>query len=832
MTGTTTGQHARSGGTGESGEQPPSAGSGTRAQRSPQRRDHPRRLLGIPETGPARWVLALAVVGSVMAAAPALGNVFLDTSWFPPALLVVVFTAFLPALIRRYPRLALYAPIAALAGWSMGLTLVFFPATAYVGLIPSAATVRAAVNLTGEAASILMVSNAPVPTENAIIFVICAGLGFAAMLVDTLAITVALPAASAFGLVLILLPSALTTQDGLSVLSIVGAAIGYMLILGCCRWYAPDGKPRPGANRAASGTLRRALVLGTAVVLVIGVLPGLIPGFTSGTFPQGSRLGHVGNVGALDPMISLGNDLRSQSNSVNMTYLTSAPGSLYMRMSTLEDFTGKTWKPSAVPENLSQDMGTLAPTFGPNTAVPRTTTTTWVSLAALSTNWLPSPLRPTKVEGLSGSWTWEPSTETIHGDALTSQKPYQVTSDMPGLTPDLLRAATQKPNAGLDPVFTKLPDNMPGIISKTVKDVTVGKNTPYDRALAISDYLRSGAFTYSEKTPVEKGYDGAGMNVIAKFLEVKAGYCVHFSATMAVMAREVGIPSRIVVGFAPGSQITNNVSIDGVTLQGYQATGRDAHAWPELYFEGLGWVPFEPTPSRGVVPSYAVASVAPVTSQNNSDLLNGADNRPDASSGATDTATATAAAADPLVHAPETPPQSRFRTVLLVLLLALLALASPAVTRALVRRRRLALIRGTDSGRADSARNPRPTPEELAWRELLATATDYGYRRDLALTPALQGAHIAVMLGASTEHDVEVIRTAYEKWAFAPHAAAHVQTHGRSAAPVPGVPGVPGSRADLADALERINASLQSGAITWIRVRAALLPSSLWYRSH
>ena len=176
---------------------------------------------------------------------------------------------------------------------------------------------------------------------------------------------------------------------------------------------------------------------------------------------------------------------------------------------------------------------------------------------------------------------------------------------MPQLSRALLAAATKEPRADLDPAFSALPENVPAIIGTTARTVAGNQPTPYGQAMALQDYLRSGSFTYSLDTPVQDGYDGSGMDVLAKFLDVKSGYCIHFSAAMAVMARELGIPSRIAVGFAPGSTTGQTETVGGRALNGFEATGRDAHAWPELYFQGLGWVPFEPTPSRGSVPEYA-----------------------------------------------------------------------------------------------------------------------------------------------------------------------------------------------------------------------------------
>jgi transglutaminase-like putative cysteine protease len=770
-----------------------------------------RRHLGTAETGPARWVLATAIFGAVMATSLSLNGVLLDNSWFPRAILVTAFTVLPPALLRKYSRLSPYAPIGALLGWFMGLTLAFFPGTAYLGVIPSLGTVHAAVNLASDAATTIMINSTPVPLDDGITFVVCAGLGFVALLMDTLAITVAMPATSGLAIVLVLLPSSLTTSDGVGTVGFIGAGAGFLLVLGCCRWYAPEGRLRAGANRAASGTLTRAAVLGAAVVLLMTLLPAVVPGFTQGVFPQGSRIGSPGDVSGLDPMISLGNDLRAQSGAVSMTYMTDAPGAEYMRMSTLEDFSGKTWKPSAVPRNLSSALSGLSPALRANDAVPSVQTTTAVTIVNLTSTWLPAPLSVTNVDFLRGRWTWNPSTQTINAvSSTTADQQYVVTSAMPQLSPELLRAASQKPAPGLDPLFSKLPNNVPSIIKKTAQEVTAGKTNPYDQAMAIQDYLRSPAFTYSVKTPVQEGYDGAGMNVVAKFLEVKSGYCVHFSSAMAVMARELGIPSRIVVGFAPGTATDETGTLDGKATTGYEVAGRDAHAWPELYFEGLGWVPFEPTPSRGVVPSYAQAPATPNTNPGTNDQLNGSNSRATATAAPAPTTAAPTAA--PAVA--ETAPPARIGATLVAGVLVLLALASPAFTRVLVRRRRLALVRGAGSGGAgssDGPRDPRDGPQMLAWRELRSSAIDYGHRHDPSLTAAQQGRAIIDLAGQASAADVELIRDAYEQTVYGPPSGASAV-----------------GRDDLADAVERVSTAIAAGATPLARARAVALPPSLF----
>ena len=92
------------------------------------------------------------------------------------------------------------------------------------------------------------------------------------------------------------------------------------------------------------------------------------------------------------------------------------------------------------------------------------------------------------------------------------------------------------------------------------------------------------------------------MEIIATFLNARSGYCVHFASAMAVMARSLDIPARVVVGFLPGSARL----IDGEGS--FEVTTHDLHSWPELYFDGIGWVQFEPTPGRGELGDYADVS--------------------------------------------------------------------------------------------------------------------------------------------------------------------------------------------------------------------------------
>jgi transglutaminase-like putative cysteine protease len=112
-----------------------------------------------------------------------------------------------------------------------------------------------------------------------------------------------------------------------------------------------------------------------------------------------------------------------------------------------------------------------------------------------------------------------------------------------------------------------------------------GAHSTYDVVSAIESYLKAN-YAYSERTPARRYPLEAFL-----FLD-REGYCQQFAGAMALMLRMDGIPARVAAGFLTGSY-------DSATGS-YQVGAVDAHSWVEVYFTGIGWVPFDPTPPRSV----------------------------------------------------------------------------------------------------------------------------------------------------------------------------------------------------------------------------------------
>ncbi|MCZ2403264.1 transglutaminase domain-containing protein [Paenarthrobacter sp. Z7-10] len=630
------------------------------------------------------------------------------------------------------------------------LTLEFFNSSSFLGLIPTRATLAELGPLLRLTSDTVIGGVAPVDPRPGILLVTCVGLGLATLLVDVLAVSLSMPAASGLGMLAVLLVPALVKVDSVGPLGFLGAAAGYLLILACSQRVAPHNSDR-SLPAAAGGLGRRAVGIGAAAVVVTVLLPLAIPGFSSGTFPEGSHFNPFGKVSGLNPMVTLGNDLRNPNSQGQMFYATDSATPVYLRSTTLEDFAGNSWEPTdrtgqrrLDPSRMNDDVSTAAVING-------TVSTTEIDSQDFSSPWLPAPYAPLSVNGLDGRWTWDPETLSIRGlDANSAHQKYTVRSVMPELTRKALSEVVNAPRDSLDKQFVELPKDTPEIIRSTALAITGTAPAPYDKAMAIQNYLRGPDFTYSEQTPAKQGYDGSGMDVLATFLQVKSGYCVHFAAAMAVMAREAGIPSRIAVGYAPGRVTGTKVVSNGTVLTRYAVDAHDAHAWPELYFEGLGWVPFEPTPSRGQVPAYAQAPVVPgadITNPDDSLTPNSASRSKPSPSDAPAVPTTTGGGGQADLG-------STLRTVTwpaLGALLVLLILASPYLTRQHLRRQRMALLQSGSresssgkplgrssiggsgrrigrpgAGRAEWSAAAAPDPAAVAWAELEDLAGDYG----------------------------------------------------------------------------------------------------------
>lgn len=165
---------------------------------------------------------------------------------------------------------------------------------------------------------------------------------------------------------------------------------------------------------------------------------------------------------------------------------------------------------------------------------------------------------------------------------------YRADSLIPHINESQLRAANQDYPDRIERNYLALPDDLSERVRILARDLTATEATAYDRALAIEQYLRQ--FTYDLDLPPPP----ADKEISDYFLfELQRGYCDYYATGMVMLARAAGLPARLATGYIGG--------IFDEQAQRFQVTADLAHSWPEIYFPGHGWVPFEPTAGRAAI---------------------------------------------------------------------------------------------------------------------------------------------------------------------------------------------------------------------------------------
>lgn len=174
---------------------------------------------------------------------------------------------------------------------------------------------------------------------------------------------------------------------------------------------------------------------------------------------------------------------------------------------------------------------------------------------------------------------------------------YTVLSALPAVSQEQLRAAPPATSPQLAP-YLQVPETTPRRVRELAGIIARGKVNAYDQAKALESYLRT--YTYNLDIPEPPD----NQDVADYFLfDLKQGYCDYYATSMVVMARILGIPARLAIGYAPGQ-------LDQETGW-FTVTEADAHSWPELYFPGYGWIPFEPTAAQPVFVWQEKAAASP-----------------------------------------------------------------------------------------------------------------------------------------------------------------------------------------------------------------------------
>ncbi len=160
---------------------------------------------------------------------------------------------------------------------------------------------------------------------------------------------------------------------------------------------------------------------------------------------------------------------------------------------------------------------------------------------------------------------------------------YSVVSNVPVTDARTLRLTHPPGPIVSDPIYVQIPAEMPERVGELAHRITAGATSEYDRVVAVQSWIRRNT-TYDLDVPD----DPAGVDSVDHFLFVtRTGFCEQIASSLAIMLRTLGIPTRLVTGYGPGERNP---------LTGYfEVKQSDAHAWVEVFYPGIGWVPYDPT---------------------------------------------------------------------------------------------------------------------------------------------------------------------------------------------------------------------------------------------
>ena len=710
-------------------------------------------------------------------------------------------------------------PLRALAGLAtylaallVYLNVLLSPARSFVAVVPTPASIRHLASLVQQGTAATKYQPL-VPATHGVLLLAAGSIGLAAIVVDFLAVRLHRPAIAGLPLLVVYLAPIATTAKvgGLGgAIAFLLAAAGYLALLASDGRYRLRGWGRvvtvwhySGEDERLGGADMGALAatgrrIGLAAVCAALVAPLLLPGLTLHQLFGG----HGGNggdhvaVGLPDPVAELRGLLTRSSPRRVLTYRTTAVnGENYLQVYVLNyDPAASEWDLVRPAASRAVGIGPLQPAPGlaggtPQLAVKTTVTIPEVAGFSAPIYFLPAPYWPRQVH-VTGSWRESASTLMIYsGDPSTSGLHYTVTSGEIEPTAAELEAPQHVPTA-IATSYLGFKSAATPQLTKIAQQVTKGKKTEFDKAVALERYFLSSRFSYSLQSNVANSPQG-----LLSFLNVtKSGYCQQFAFAMSVLARLVGIPSRIAIGYTAGRPGPGGTWV---------VSTADAHAWPELYFTGVGWLRFEPTPAgadgqeTAVEPSYVTA--AGTSGGGPKDHGGGVSTGPGSA-----TASAKPGLRPPHVQVPNTgsvpltaagskgggPPVG-----LIVLAVLVLAAVTPGAARVVTRRRRWR------SASDDAAL------ALAGWQELCADLEDYGLRCRASESPRALARRICSVSGIGAEAGQALTRIAsvVERARYAPVPAA-----------------ADAIRADVT--LVRRGLARSSGRAA--RLRAALLPAS------
>jgi transglutaminase-like putative cysteine protease len=527
-------------------------------------------------------VVCIARAVLTFAATLGLARVYADASWIVP----VAFAAFLPHALQEFAARRRWGGLLTLvvllaAGWWLAM-LVDDPGTTFLGM-PTPSTFATFFQDLGHAPNELRSAVVPVAVGGpALLLAVIATYVVGALSEWTARRFDAPIGAIGPSVALFISIAALGQGRWAPTTACYGLAVlVYLLVL----HYEELTERRSWFHTA--GSKRSRLLTGGAaaaafIVLVAIALGPAMPGADGEPLLDYRSLGEGGQGSVLTaspPILTLHDKLTQPAKKELFTVHTNDGKGWYWRVIALDHLSDDTW---TVPPTDSESASKLD---RPQNLPRSHRSVQQFDLGSLDAVWLPAAYRPTSIT-LHGAQVVPKSLTLYLASGALSDLRYTVESEIPQPTEtELLRVRPRDLRDQAD--LTQLPDNFPDRVRNLAREVTKNAHTPYEEAVALEQFFGAqNGFTYTLDTNLH-----SSSRALEAFLfETKAGFCEQYAGAYAAMARSIGLPTRVAVGYQRGTQ-----QQDGT----WHVTNHDAHAWPEVWLgDEIGWYAFEPTPGR------------------------------------------------------------------------------------------------------------------------------------------------------------------------------------------------------------------------------------------
>jgi transglutaminase-like putative cysteine protease len=298
----------------------------------------------------------------------------------------------------------------------------------------------------------------------------------------------------------------------------------------------------------------------------------------------------------LDPFISIHAQLTDDAP-VRDLFEVETSDPQYWRLLTLDQFDGDEWR-SSDPEGSAGRTVTAptvlpqAPGFNfPGDTPPAKNFTFRVLTDFDNAHALPMAQTPVEImAGDLGEVRWDPTRGQAFVDGgLDAGMQYTVRSRIVVPTPEELDQVIDL-SAAQYGRWTELPEDLDPRFEQIADEWTQGEASDYDKVLAIQQHFHTDGFRYDASVEFADDADA----LLTFLTQTKNGFCQQYATAMGVLVRELGLPARIAIGYQAGT-----LQDDG----SYLVQSKNAHAWVEVFFEGYGWLQFEPTPGHGTSPN-------------------------------------------------------------------------------------------------------------------------------------------------------------------------------------------------------------------------------------